>query len=74
MFLISKLHNLLMLRIAQWVRQCHIRSLSVSFNEFIGYQQRIAAFLQSPAAYPFSSKFFAETVVNTIVQDLASQA
>lgn len=39
-------------------------------QEFIGYQQRIAAFLQSDAAYPFSSEFFAETIVNTVVQDL----
>lgn len=43
-------------------------------QEFRGYQQRIAAFLQSDAAYPFSSEFFAETVVNTIVQDIGSQA
>lgn len=42
--------------------------------EFRGYQQRIAAFLQSDAAYPFSSEFFAETIVNTIVQDIGSQA
>lgn len=39
-------------------------------QEFIGYQQRIAAFLQSDAAYPFSSEFFAETIVNMVVQDL----
>lgn len=43
-------------------------------QEFRGYQQRIAAFLQSDAAYPFSSEFFAETIVTTIVQDLGSQA
>jgi len=43
-------------------------------QEFIGYQQRIAAFLQSDAAYPFGSEFFAETIVTTIVQDLGSQA
>jgi len=42
--------------------------------EFRGYQQRIAAFLRSDAAYPFSSEFFAETIVNTIVQDLGTQA
>lgn len=41
-------------------------------QEFRGYQQRIAAFLQSDAAYPFSSEYFAETIVNTIVQDLGS--
>lgn len=47
---------------------------SVTELEFIGYQQRIAEFLQSDAAYPFCSEFFAETVVNTIVQDIGSQA
>jgi alpha(1,3/1,4) fucosyltransferase len=40
--------------------------------EFRGYQDRIAAFLRSDAAYPFSSEFFAETIVNTIVQDLGA--
>ncbi len=43
-------------------------------QEFQGYQQSIAAFLQSDAAYPFSSEFFAETIVTTIVQDIGSQA
>lgn len=43
-------------------------------QEFRGYQQRIAAFLQSDAAYPFGSEFFAETIVNTVVQDIGSQA
>ena len=46
----------------------------ISEDEFKGYQQRIAAFLQSDAVYPFSSEFFAETIVNTIVQDIGSQA
>lgn len=41
-------------------------------QEFRGYQQRIAAYLRSDAAYPFSSEFFAETIVNTIVQDLGT--
>ena len=41
-------------------------------QELRGYQQRIAEFLQSDAAYPFSSEFFAETIVKTIVQDLGS--
>ncbi|NOT17935.1 MAG: hypothetical protein HOP20_07725 [Sulfuriferula sp.] len=41
-------------------------------QEFIGYQQRIAAFLQSDAAYPFGSEFFAETIVTTIVQDIGA--
>lgn len=39
-------------------------------QEYQGYQRHIAAFLRSDAAYPFSSEFFAETIVNTIVQDL----
>lgn len=39
-------------------------------QEFRGYQQRIAAFLQSSAAYPFGSEFFAETIVAAIVQDV----
>lgn len=42
-------------------------------EEFIGYQQHIVAFLQSDAAYPFASEFFAETIANTIVQDLGTQ-
>jgi alpha(1,3/1,4) fucosyltransferase len=45
---------------------------AMSEDEYRGYQQRIAAFLQSEAAYPFSSEFFAETIVNTIVQDLGT--
>jgi hypothetical protein len=40
--------------------------------EFRGYQQRIAAFLGSGAARPFSAEFFAETVVSTIVPDLGA--
>lgn len=47
---------------------------SISEDDFKGYQRRIAAFLESDAAYPFSSEFFAETIVNTIVQDLDAQA
>jgi hypothetical protein len=46
----------------------------MSEADFIGYQQRIAGFLQSDAAYPFGSEFFADTIVNTIVQDLGRQA
>lgn len=42
-------------------------------QEFTEYQQRIAAFLQSDAAHPFSSEFFAETIVSTIVQDIGAQ-
>lgn len=43
---------------------------SISEDDFIGYQKRIAAFLGSSKAYPFSSEYFAETIVSTIVQDL----
>jgi hypothetical protein len=43
-------------------------------DEYRGYQQRIAAFLQSDGAYPFSSEFFAETIVNTIVQDIGPKS
>lgn len=43
-------------------------------QEFRGYQQRIAAFLQSDAAYLFSSESLAETIVNAIVQDIGNQA
>jgi hypothetical protein len=43
---------------------------SISEEDFIGYQKRIAAFLESDKAYPFSSEYFAETIVSTIVQDL----
>jgi hypothetical protein len=47
---------------------------NISELEFRGYQQRIAAFLQSDAAYPFSSEFFAETIVSTIVRDIGNQS
>ncbi len=46
----------------------------ITEEEFKGYQQRIATFLQSDAAYPFSSEFFAETVTKVIVQDIGIQA
>ncbi|WP_421535363.1 glycosyltransferase family 10 domain-containing protein [Pseudomonas marginalis] len=39
-------------------------------SEYTAYQQRIADFLKSKLAHPFSSPFFAETIVNTIVKDL----
>jgi alpha(1,3/1,4) fucosyltransferase len=39
-------------------------------DEFVGYQKRISSFLSSKAAEPFSSVYFAETIVNTIVKDL----
>jgi hypothetical protein len=37
---------------------------------YLGYQQRIAAFLKSDGAKPFCSEVFAETIVSTIVQDI----
>jgi hypothetical protein len=45
---------------------------NITEEEFLGYQERIAAFLQSDAAYQFSSEFFAETIVNTIVHDIGT--
>jgi hypothetical protein len=47
---------------------------SITEDEFKEYQRCITDFLQSDAAYQFSSEFFAETIVNTIVQDLGIQA
>lgn len=41
--------------------------------DFKGYQDRIAAFLRSDKAIPFSSEFFAETIVKTVVQDIGNQ-
>ena len=45
---------------------------SISEDDFLAYQQRIANFLESNAAYTFSSECFAETIVNTVVQDLGT--
>lgn len=45
---------------------------TITDQEFRGYQQRIAAFLESDAAYLFSSEYFAETIVDTIVNDLGA--
>lgn len=45
---------------------------NITEQDFMRYQQRIVDFLQSEAAYPFSSECFAETIVNTIVQDIGS--
>jgi hypothetical protein len=45
---------------------------TITDHEFRGYQQRIAAFLESDAAYLFSSECFAKTIVDTIVQDLGA--
>lgn len=46
----------------------------VTMNEdhYIGYQERIATFLTSDKAKPFSAEAFAETIVNTIMADLAA--
>jgi len=43
---------------------------SIDEATYSGYQHRIAAFLQSKAAIPFSSTHFAQTIVQTIVNDL----
>lgn len=43
---------------------------SMTESEFVAYQERIAAFLASDRAKPFSAEAFAETIVNTIVSDL----
>lgn len=40
--------------------------------EFMAYQQKIAEFLESDAAKPFGSQFFAEIIVQAIVNDLGS--
>jgi hypothetical protein len=44
--------------------------VSMKESEFIAYQERIAAFLVSDRAKPFSAEAFAETIVNTIARDL----
>lgn len=43
---------------------------SMPESEFTAYQNRIAIFLASDKAKPFSAEAFAETVVNTILKDL----
>ena len=43
---------------------------AITEQEFIGYQKRIANFLRSDAAYPFSSECFAETIVSAVVEDI----
>jgi hypothetical protein len=47
---------------------------AMSEAEFMGYQQRIASFLQSDAARPFDSEFFAATVARTILHDMDARA
>lgn len=46
----------------------HLKAMDL--QTYHGYQQRIAAFLKSDAAKPFSAEFFADTIVSTIVKDL----
>ena len=45
--------------------------VSMKEQEFIGYQERIVEFLKSDQAKPFSAEAFTETIVKTIVADLA---
>jgi len=42
-------------------------------DRFTSYQQHIADFLRSDAAYPFGIDFFSDTIINTIVQDIDCQ-
>lgn len=42
----------------------------MDLQTYLGYQRKIAAFLESDAAKPFSAEFFAEKIVSTIVKDL----
>jgi hypothetical protein len=44
--------------------------VSMTEAEYTAYQARIATFLSSEKARPFSAEAFAETIVNTIVRDL----
>lgn len=48
--------------------------VSMPESEFIAYQERIAEFLASDQAKPFSAETFAENIVNTIVSDLGISA
>jgi hypothetical protein len=45
--------------------------VSMKLDEYVGYQERIAAFLLSERAKPFSAEVFAETITKTIMSDLA---
>lgn len=47
---------------------CFLKDMPESV--YVGYQQRIAEFLKSDAALFFGADFFAETIVNAIVNDL----
>ena len=46
----------------------HLKSLTE--EQFVFYQNNIVTFLRSDAGRKFGAKFFAETIVNAIVQDL----
>jgi hypothetical protein len=48
----------------------HQFMVSMKESEYVEYQERIAAFLRSDRAKPFSAEAFAETIVNTIMADL----
>lgn len=48
--------------------------VGMSETAFNQYQKSILEFLQSKAVYPFSSECFVETIVNTIMQDVAPQS
>jgi hypothetical protein len=48
----------------------HSFMVSMTEPEFSSYQDRIAAFLTSDRAKPFSAEIFAETIVKAIISDL----
>jgi hypothetical protein len=45
--------------------------IAMTEAEYIGYQERIATFLTTDAAKAFNGKTFVDTIVSTIVSDLA---
>ena len=45
--------------------------VSMKLDEYVGYQARIAEFLLSERAKPFSAEVFAGTIAKTIMSDLA---
>lgn len=47
---------------------------SITEEDFRSYQQHIVDFLASEAARPFSSEFFAETILTTILNDLRDES
>lgn len=49
----------------------HMKSIDEA--TYYGYQRRIVDFLQSEHVHPFSTECFAETIVKTILQDLAAR-